>query len=258
MKENTTLQTVRGLLDRLISVERLSDNDEKETAHNEAIKAIKELPRPRILAILDEAVGKNKSRKLASVYILSELTDVPEVIIRIKEMLTDPDSNTRSMLVQTIEFAQLTGLADYLSDIIENDPDEFVRSRAIHAAGTLKAQTSLPVLLRLANSQAESGEQGDMRWHTLWALQAYTDESCRQILSEAFMNPEERQHKVIAAWGLGKLGDKEAIKYLIAMLEVPYSSLRAAQALCEIYGWEFKHNLTRLNEIRQLTQEIKL
>jgi hypothetical protein len=56
--------------------------------------------------------------------------------------------------------------------------------------------------------------------------------------------------RIHAAWGLGKLGDEEAIRYLADMLDDPEvetptsydpgQSLRAAQALCDLRGWPFR------------------
>ena len=55
---------------------------------------------------------------------------------------------------------------------------------------------------------------------------------------------------MIAAWGLGKLGDDAAIRYLAEMLDdpdvrtptlfLPGESFRAAQALCDIHGLPFR------------------
>ena len=132
-----------------------------------------------------------------------------------------------------------------LNDGIESDPDPFCRYVAIHAAGTLKADENLPTLLRLA----ERGDY-DQTWRLAVALTDYATEECRPYLKQWFKDDESKSTRVIAAWGLGKLGDKEAIAYLIRMLDdpdrkgptffEPGESIRAAQALCDIYEWPFE------------------
>jgi hypothetical protein len=68
---------------------------------------------------------------------------------------------------------------------------------------------------------------------------------------ERFFRPDQpREVRVFAAWGLGKLGDEQAVHYLADMLDDPEvrtptshdpgESLRAAQALCDVCGWPFE------------------
>ena len=153
----------------------------------------------------------------------------------------------RAWLIQTVEYWRLKQYAPFLNEIIENDPDPFCRSIAVHAAGTLKAEENLPTLLRLAqrDDYAET-------WRLVWALKDHATEECRPYLKEWFKDDESKSTRVIAAWGLGKLGDKNAIAYLIHMLDdpdrrgptfsEPGESLRAAQALCDIFEWPFEWN----------------
>jgi len=80
----------------------------------------------------------------------------------------------------------------------------------------------------------------------------YATEDCWPYLNEWFQTDESKSTRVVAAWGLGKLGDEKAIAYLIHMLDdpdrrgptfsEPGQSLRAAQALCDIYEWPFEWN----------------
>lgn len=129
---------------------------------------------------------------------------------------------------------------------MENDPDPLCRGFAIHAAGTLKAEENLPTLLRLV----QRGD--DEMWRLVWALKDYATEEYRPYFEEWFKEKYSQSDRVIAAWGLGKLGDKTAIAYLIEMLDDPDErgpnfsnpgeSLRAAQAICDIYQWPFEWN----------------
>ena len=235
---------IRGLLDRLVASRDLYE-DEQEVVHDEVAAEARELPRERILEALDKAVGTSKKRREESIFILSALTDVPDVADRIGEWLRDPDPQVRSWLIQTVGQAGLKQFAPFLNEIMENDPDPFCRGVAIHTAGTLKADENLPALLRLAERRDD-----EETWRLIYALQNYATEECRPYLEEWFKNQDSESDRVVAAWGLGKLGDQAAIAYLIRMLDDPDEhgpthsnpgeSIRAAQALCDIYQWPFE------------------
>ena len=250
---------IRGLLDRLVA-SRALDGDEQEEILDEVTTEARQLPREGVLEALDKAIGSSRQRREESIYILSELTDVPEVVDRIGEWLHDPDPGVRAWLIQTVAHARLKQFAPFLNEIMENDTDKFCRGVAIHAAGTLKADENLPTLLRLA--ERSEGET----WRLAFALTDYATEQCRPYLTEWFKNADSVSTRVIAAWGLGKLGDKTAIAYLIRMLDDPDESgptfsrpgesIRAAQALCDIYQWPFEWNksyvaktVARVNEL---------
>lgn len=238
---------IRGLLDRLVACRRLS-NDDQEVVGDEVAAEARTLPRDGIVEALDKAIGSSKKRRQEAVYLLSELTDVPEVVERIGQWLHDPDPQWRSWLIQTVEHTGLKQYAPMLNSIIENDPDQFCRDAAIHAAGAFRADENLPALLRLA----ESGEY-DQTWRLAWALKDYATEECRPYLKRWFADGGlDKQARLIAAWGLGKLGDKRAIAWLVGMLDdldrrgdnffEPGESIRAAQALCDIHEWPFEWN----------------
>jgi HEAT repeat protein len=245
-EQKILVSRIRGLLDRLVASRQLT-TDEQEDIGDEVMAEARDLPREGVLEALDKAIGSSKKRREEAVFILSELTDVPEVVERIGQWLSDPDPGVRSWLIQTVKLRRLKQYAPFLNDIIENDPDSFCRERAIHAAGTLKADENLPTLLRLA----ERGDP-DLIWRLAWALKDYATEECRPYLNEWFKTNEGKSTRVISAWGLGKLGQEDAIAYLIRMLDDPdvrganFSepgvSIRAAQALCDIYQWPFEWN----------------
>jgi hypothetical protein len=236
---------IRTLLDRLAQSRRL-DSDEHEVVAEEVAAQARELPRSGILSALDQAIGHSKSRRREAVYLLSEWTDVPDVVDRIGEWITDPDPQWRRWLIQTIAAGRLTQFAAHLRDIIEEDPDEFCRDMAIHAAGTLRAPECLPVLLRLAREN-----DPNLTWRLATALTCYATEECRPYLEKWLRDVSLcASTRIFAAWGLGKLGDQSAIHYLITMLDDPDErgetyfrageSIRAAQALCDVFGWPFE------------------
>lgn len=170
------------------------------------------------------------------------------MVDRIGEWIKDPDPGWRSWLIQTVADDGLVQFAPHLNDIIENDPDEFCRDMAIHAAGSPRAVECLPVLLRLAE-----GNNSNLTWRLATALSSYATEECGPHLANSFNDTSlDSSTRVFAAWGLSKLGNKKAIGYLIGMLDdpdesggsffSPGESLHAAQALCDVFGWSFSWN----------------
>jgi len=253
---------IRELLDRLVASRGLS-KDEQEEVGDEVMLAARELPREGVLEALDQAIGSSKKRRQEAVFILSELTDVPEVVDRIGEWLRDPDPETRSWLIQTIGRGRLKQFAPLLNEIIENDPDSFCRDMAMHAAGRLKADENLSTLLRLADRR-----DADQTWRLAWELKEYASEACRPYLKRWFENEESKSTRVVAAWGLAKLGDEKAIAFLIRMLDdpdlrgpnfsEPGQSIRAAQALCDIYKWPFEWNKSSVAKTKTMVSGINL
>ncbi len=257
MSANTTLvSTIRELLDRLVRSERRS-NDEREVIKHEVADAVAALPRDGIIKALDRAVGSSKRRRKVSVYLLTQLTDVDEAINRIGQSLHDPDPEWRNLVVQIVGLKRLVQFADPLNELILSDPDRFIRMVAIHAAGSLKSEKNLQALLTMAKENP-----ADLRHFILWALKEFAEESCRPFLVATFHNAaSEKEHRVIAAWGLAKLGDRTAIEYLVQMLDdpdihhnrgfAPGVSLRAAQALCDVHGWPFEWHKDWVEKTRE-------
>jgi len=97
MPDKNLVATLRELLDRLAGSRKLS-NDEQEEIHDAVIAAARLLPGDGFLDALDTVVGKSKSRRRESVYLLSEFTHLPEVVARIGEELKNPDAHWRNWL----------------------------------------------------------------------------------------------------------------------------------------------------------------
>lgn len=247
-ESKTLASRIRGMLDALVACRQLS-TDEQETVGDQVLAEARDLPREGVLEALDKAIGSSVKRRREAIFIVSELTDVPGVVDRIGEWLRDPDPQSRSWLIQAIGHSRVKQLAPLLNDIIESDPDAFCRDVAIHAAGALKGDENLPTILRLAEASDSC-----QTWRLASTLTDYATEDCRPYLYKWFKTEEDKSTRVMAAWGLGKLGEQEAIAYLISMLDdpdregptffEPGESLRAAQALCDIYQWPFEWNKT--------------
>ncbi len=246
-QDKILVSKLRELLDRLADSRKLS-NDEQEEIHDAVIAEARLFSGDGLLDALDTAVGKSKSRRQESVYLLSEFTDLPEVVVRIGEEFKNPDSNWRQWLVRTVGFKHLTQLAPQLVPVIENDPDVLCRQGAIWSAGKLKSLECLPSLLRLAENPPR-----ELAWSLAFAFTTYAAAASGPFLRRRFEDKSlDSSDRVIAAWGLAKLGEQKALRYLVEMLFgpdrktsttfAPGQSLRAAQAICDIKSWQFEWN----------------
>jgi HEAT repeat protein len=200
------------------------------------------------LAALDRAVGRSVQRKRAAARILAELVDLPDVADRFSRWLQDDDLSWRAEMIAFIGDKGLAQFAPLLNDALAGKADDHCQAYAITAAGELRSEANLPALLKLAGDPAFD----PLFRRMLWALRDYVHPLCRPALERFFQADRPKEVRVFAAWGLGKLGDEEAVRYLVGMLDDPAvrtptssnpgQSLRAAQALCDIHGWPFQWN----------------
>ena len=254
---------LRELLDRLVGSRKLP-NDDQEEIDDGVVAEVKSLPGNGFLAALDIAVGKNKSRRRESVYLLSEFTHLPEVVARIGEEFKNPDAGWRHWLVQIVGHKKLEKLAFHLPPIIENDPDMSCRMAAIWSAGHLKADCCLLALMKLAENPPD-----ELRSAITWSLKDFAPTNAKKYFERIFLDASvEKQERVIAAWGLAKLGDKRSLGFLVEMMfdpdertprsYTPGQSLRAAQAVCDIKGWQFQWNKTFVQSHRNEWRKLAL
>jgi HEAT repeat protein len=195
------------------------------------------------LAALDRAVGRSVQRKRAAADFLAELVDLPEVTDRFTAWLKDDDLAWRAEMIEFVGRKGLDQFAPLLNDALAGG-DELCQAYAITSAGELRSEANLAAILKLATAATRLGNR------LLWTLKDYGHPRCRPVLNRVYRGSPWKHDRVIAAWGLGKLGDEGAIRYLAEMLEdpdtetptsfLPGESLRAAQALCDIHGWPFR------------------
>jgi HEAT repeat protein len=215
------------------------------------------------LAALDRAVGRSVQRKRAATDLLAGLTDLPEVVDRFAAWLKDSDPAWRAEMIAFVGEKGLHEFAALLNDSLANDSDELCQAYAITAAGQLKSKTNLAAVLKLATD-----DTARTLWNRLlWALKDYSHPLCQPVLNRVFRGGPPKGDQVIAAWGLGTLGDEAAIRYLADMLDDPDTetatsfspgeSLRAAQALCDIYGWPFKWKVSWVSKTKRQWQKSK-
>jgi hypothetical protein len=197
------------------------------------------------LAALDRAVGRSVQRKRAAADLLAELADLPEVGDRFAAWLKDADLVWRAEVIELVGERGLHQFAPLLNDTLGGDGDELCRAYAVTSAGQLRSEANLAGVLKLA------GDPATGLWNRLlWALKDYGHPLCRPALERVFRDGPATEERVIASWGLGKLGDDGAIRYLADLMDdpdistptsfAPGQSLRAAQALCDIHGWPFE------------------
>jgi hypothetical protein len=197
------------------------------------------------LAALDRAEGRGVQRKRAAADLLAEMTDLPEVVDRFAAWLADADLAWRAEMIAFIGRKGLHQFAPLLNDALAGGGDELCLAYAITSAGDLRSEANLAAILKLADDP-----EMPLRNRLLWALKDYGHPRCRPALRRLYHAAADERDRVIAAWGLGRLGDRAAIRYLADMLDdpdihtptsfEPGESLRAAQALCDIHGWPFE------------------
>jgi hypothetical protein len=128
----------------------------------------------------------------------------------------------------------------------EKDPD--CKGALISSLSTLKSESSFPIFLELSHTAKENDY-----WRLTWAFKNYAKIEGKYFLQKVFNDKlSPKSEKVVAAWGLVKIGEKSYYEYLLKMLRDPdietrtsYSpgeSMRAAQAICDINNWDFIWN----------------
>lgn len=254
-KKETVAARLRRILDQVHHAIGLDDNAECEAEMEQILAKMADLPRENLLDALDQAVGRSTARKRASVYVLAELADVPEIKERLQKSLADPDPEWRRTVVDCISDRGWVDLAPLLNYVMTSDPDWLCRSWAIAAAGRLKQPVNLQVILELAQTTHPDREPS-----LVYAMTSYATEECRKPLWAAFHRTRNKGNKVVAAWGLAKLRERQAIEYLGKMLydlekQSPVSfdpgeSWRAAQAIADLFGLPYKQDKSCVEEIR--------
>lgn len=272
---------LRKLLRRLVDLQN-HPREDSDAELSAVMDEIHSLPRDGLLPALDQAVDQSKTLRNAAVFVLCEFSDLPEALDRIIQELQNPEWRVRDLVLQTIGFCRLERLAPLLNRVMLEDPDENCRSSAIWAAGRLKQDINFPVILQMAELGYPNLEV---------VLTAYNREEGRPYLRRIFNSPigetpsvdelgdvfnieaqrkantwsSKKVSKIHAAWGLAKLGDVEALEHLGVMLydqdfsgrnfSFPGESLRAAQALADLYDLPFNGTTDDLEPIRRWWQE---
>ena len=143
----------------------------------------------------------------------------------------------------------MKGLVGVLNEHFVREADDFCRDQLLMTLGKLAEESSLPIFLHLMRRN-----QPRDRWRILCAAKNYARVEFEDYLLSVFQSDCKKTDKIMAAWGLAKLGSAEAYNYLISMLDDPENviksattttydpgeSIRAAQAISDVNGWEFE------------------
>lgn len=235
------------LLDRLVAMKG-DLSHRREAALGEVIEEVREMPREGIVEVMEKAIGRSKKRREQAVFVLSSLIDRPEVRDRIADWIHDEDPQWRAVMIQIVGQERLTALAPSLSDVIRDDPE--CRAWAIRAAAEILAPENLPALLE----RTEHADEVEGR-ALLWAFRRFGAEGARSFLRR-WLDDERADvgDRVVAAWGLGTLGDERARCFLVEILYEEYGHkqpiIRAAQALSDLYGWPFYWGRDAIDQAR--------
>lgn len=253
---------IRKVLDALARVEN-SDNDTKERVYDSELAKIKSMDRDGIIDIVQRAVGTDKRRRKYSPFVFAELYDVPGIEPVFSELLKHADTTGRADIIQTIGLRKMRGLVGVLNEHFVHESDEFCRTWLLHTLGKLADESSLSIFEYLMRRSEPRDE-----WSLLVAARYFGVPVFRDYLISVFENPKTlKSRKVVAAWGLGKLGDRNAYEYLTEMLDDPQvktentfeagESIRAAQAIADINGWDFEWHKNSVALIKHRLAETK-
>jgi HEAT repeat protein len=227
------VKALTEILTRLVQSERLGKRELQRAA-----RAARKWITPGWLVALDRAINRGKQRKRAAVYLLGSLLDLPEAKERLEAWMHDSDPDWRAEVIQIVGTQGFVELAPALNDALAVEDSSLAHAYAIRTAGVLRSEANVEALLTLLSDTHRPSS-----WQLLWAAKDFPHPRFRPAL-ERFFREGTKEQRIIAAWGLGKMGDEEAICYLGEMLddpdkETPTSyihgeSMRAAQALCDI------------------------
>jgi hypothetical protein len=255
----STVETIRSVLDELKRVEN-ADNDTKEIVFDRELAKIRDLPRAGILQAVLESIGRSQKRKQYAPYVFAELSDVPGIEKVFSELLVSSEAAGRGAIIQEIGLRKMYTLVGVLNDHFASESDDFCRSQLLHTLATLADESSLPIFVYLMTTENSHDE-----WPILCAAHNYAREEFRRYAQAVFDSIlTKKSNKILAAWALAKLGDNAALEYLKSMLSDPATSsktttsttydpgesIRAAQALADINGWDFEWGRSAVENLK--------
>lgn len=266
MRSNTQAK-LRSALTRLKKAMRLK-GDSQETMFDQAMSELRALDADQILPDFDSVLQKQPNLGGVVPFALTAFIGRAEVVERIAKLFGQLERDARDFLIQTIGLRRVTALEPILAQAIRNDPDKSCRAEAIRVAGVLRSELCWPMILQLAQDDHPELE---------WSLKDYCrpegeaylrkvfesadkpripDEDDRRFPGRTELIEKSRQHsKVIAAWGLAKLDDEAALRFLGEALFRDEYSFRAAQALADVFDLPFEWYITYRDQVRNWWQE---
>lgn len=254
------VQFIRGVINALARVEE-ADGDTKEIVYDRELQKIRSMDRENVLDIVREAVGDDPKRLKFAPLMYSELSDVPGIEAVFAATLNSADAVGRAAIIQTVGLKRISSLVGVLNEHFTREVDEFCRDQLLHTLGHIADESSLPIFEYLMRNNHRQDQ-----WRILCAAHNYGRPEFRAYLQQVYSSPETKtSHRVMAAWGLAKLGKSDAYEFLVKMLDdpdrtfregnttvyEPGDALRAGQALADLNGWEFTWGKSSIREIKE-------
>ncbi len=254
-----TTKQIRTILKQIARVEN-SDNDTKEIVYDRELSKINQLDRANIIEAVRQAVGSDSKLARYAPFVFSELADEPGIERIFTEVLENADDVGRNSIIQTIGLRRMKTLVGVLNGHFARETDDFCRDQLLWTLGKIADESSLPIFLSLMRKNEERD-----RWRILCAARNYARIEFKDYLVAVFETDDKKSNKIIAAWGLAKLGSAKGYDYLISMLDDPErvittdttttydpgEAIRAAQAISDINGWEFEWNTSSVDMVRK-------
>jgi hypothetical protein len=266
-------KALREIFASLAKRDRLS-SEELEVLFERVDASLRTLPkRSWMFDALDRVVGKSKRRRRDSIFVLVALAAVPGAEARMLPLLRDSSVETRREAIQAVIGQRWGSLAPSVAERLRVEEDVSCRNALIFACGELRTEETLEALLAAATLDLETpiGERHRLLFH----LRKHRSERARAYFEGIFAEPlpdaaaaadGSMELKVLAAWGLAKLGRSEAAHaFLVKMLDdtrvvhvrdgqvtgvEPGLSERAGQALADVHGLAFRWGRGDVRKVR--------
>lgn len=206
---------------------------------DKACDYLKSIPSELRGFVLGLAVGKGKKRFQAAAWLAASCATDESAGLDdwIAAGLTHSDEAWSGGIIQVVGQSKLKRFAPIIAQIISSESEN--RWWAVMAAGELRDERCLPALLELTDKYAKE----DIPYSIVHSLAEFDSPLVTLHLRRVFATAEEDRDRVRAAWGLGRQNHQQAIAYLVEKLDddqIDSESGRAAQALSDLFGWEFE------------------
>lgn len=226
-----------------------------------AVAIFESIPTDSQLAVLSKAIGKGIRLFRVAATVLAACKPSENVDNWITNSLRNVDSERRNWMIQIVGNEKLTRFAPIIAQLVESDDEN--RWCAVSAAGDLRTEDLLESLVALASTFGSE----PIPMALIQSLGNFRSQRARPFLQRVFESPSDQRDLVFAAWGLARLGDESAIRCLVELLDDPDEqgdsyfhpgeSLRAAQALCDVYEWPFDWDKSYVQKTKDRVRDIE-
>lgn len=244
MNEKEIINILKESLDSLIQAESIN-NDLREEKEDEVFKNLSKLPNDGIIENLKKAVGKSKKRKAKELFILTAFMEDDEVVKETSRTFNSYSIEEQDIFLQSIALQKQNRFENILRKIIEENYPLEILNKAIMAVGKTNCFSLNCSLLKLA----KDCELSSLRNIIISVSELGQKESYEFLSSVIKDSLYPNFLKVYAAWGINKINNKEGFEFLVKVLEEKgQDSLKAAQLICDLKGFNFNWNLKAIDK----------